>query len=136
MTGYDNVDPQDFLDQRREPRFRTSFPCTVDAATSVANGVITNLSMSGLQLECDHSLMKALMPNIKRPTPHEPIELTIHFDVPTSHKDKEPIDLQCKIIYSRRLAQDTYLLGCAFCVFEHQSDEMLQNYLENFGERI
>jgi PilZ domain len=130
------VDPLDFLDQRREPRFRTSFVCTVDTPTSAASGVITNLSMSGLQLECDHTLMKALMPNIKRPTPHKPIELTIHFGVPTSRKDKEIIDLHCKIIYSRRLAQDKYVLGCAFGAFEHQSDEMLQDYLEHFGERI
>lgn len=130
------MDPLDFLDQRREPRFRTDFVCTVDTTTCEADGVITNLSMSGLQLECDHSLMAALMPNIKRPTPHEPVELTIHFDVPTSRKDKETIDLQCKIIYSRRLAQDKYVLGCAFGEFENQCDEVLHDYLEHFGERI
>ncbi|WP_390616975.1 PilZ domain-containing protein [Maricurvus nonylphenolicus] len=124
------------IDLRREPRFKTNFSCSVDTPDQHSEAVITNLSMSGLQLECDHGLMQALMPNIKRPSPHQPISLAVHFEVPTSYKDKDAIDLHCKIIYSRRLAQDKFVIGCMFSEFEHQCETVLEDYLQHFGERI
>lgn len=131
-----DMDLMSEIDLRREPRFKTNFSCSVETHDLLCSALITNLSKSGLQLECDHELMQALMPNIKRPSPHEPINLAIHFEVPTSYKDKVAIDLQCKIIYSRRLAQNRFFIGCMFSEFEHQCEAVLEDYLQHFGERI
>lgn len=123
-------------DLRTEPRYRTHFKAIIENQTSRGEGLVTNLSMSGLQLSCSHSVMSALTPNIHRPAPRVPVQAHVHFQVPTSQKSRADIDLTCNVIYSRRLAQNQYVVGAHFGHFEHDSEQLLHDYLQHFGERL
>ncbi|NIB39660.1 PilZ domain-containing protein [Pseudomaricurvus alkylphenolicus] len=122
------------FDQRAVTRFRTHLPCEVRSESVVAEALLLNLSRCGLQLQSGGELVNALMPNIQRPDPHQPLRLQVGFQVETSSRENVPIGMQCQIIYTRRLAQDRFLIGCQFNDFEQGCAEDLQDYLLNFAE--
>lgn len=123
------------MEKRSQTRYRTHFKARLKGDHGEGPALITNLSLSGLQLECDQQLIATLIPNINRPDPRSPIHIQVHFQVPTSRQSRADVDLMCLIIYTRRKAQDRYLLGVQFSRFEHHCDQDLQDYLQTFGEK-
>lgn len=125
------------MEKRAQTRYRTRFNAILRSDDGQEGpALVTNLSLSGLQLECDHQLITTLIPNINRPDPRSPIRIHVHFEVPTSRHNRVDIDLMCLIIYTRRKAQDRYLLGAQFNLFEHHCEDDLEDYLQTFGEKI
>jgi len=121
-------------DQRGQVRFRTHFKVHLVGEKYEFEATVTNLSLSGLQLECSRQVVSTLAPNKQRRDQQTPINIHAHFQVPTSRESRADIDFRCLIIYTRRQAQDRYIIGAQFSQFEHRSEEALLDYFTHFGE--
>lgn len=122
-------------DQRAQIRYRTNFKAQLASPNGEGEALLSNLSLSGLQLECSHRVIAALMPQPKQSSSTAPINIDVRFQVPTSRQSRADIDLKCLLIYTRRQAQDSYIIGAQFSTFEHHCEEDLQDYINHFGER-
>lgn len=125
----------DGLELRREPRFVVDLEAKIHSEGGVTGLIrLVNLSRNGLQMECSYQLMRATMPNVHRPDPSEPIQLTIQIPVPDT--DEEELSILSQVIYARRLAQDKFVIGCEFENLSEHSAEKLDHYLERHGRRM
>lgn len=139
-TGIFSMEEIIVMEQRGKIRYKTQFVATLNSINShaqitEASATITNLSQSGLQLECEYDVISSLIPRVSPQDAGNPTGVHIHFQVPTSRTSRADINLECVIIYIRRLAQNRYLIGAQFKMFEHQCDADLEDYLHHFGER-
>ncbi|MAZ89031.1 MAG: hypothetical protein CL693_15495 [Cellvibrionaceae bacterium] len=141
MTGIFSMEEIIAMEQRGQIRYKAQFSAALsgshtDTENTQANATVTNLSLSGLQLECDHEVMSNLIPRVSQQDAGNPICIQVHFQVPTSQQSRADIDLECLIVYTRRVAQNRYLIGAQFKKFEHHCDADLEDYLRHFGERV
>ena len=104
--------------RRRKTRHATCLGALLTSGTRTNSAVITNLSESGLQLECDRQCLDDLMPNIQKPDPNKPIELQVMIEVPPKSSG-DVLTLHCTMLYVRRLAQNRFLVGGAFSTLEN-----------------
>jgi hypothetical protein len=114
-------------------RFKTDFAAKIESDFFCIRATITNMSRSGLQFECEQMSLQLIMPNVSRPCSHLPIELHIHFQVPTPNRIHTNIDITCSLIYVRRLSQHSALAGCRFSHFDDASEINLLEYINNFA---
>ena len=125
-----------FLDYRQEPRYATHFPSWVTTSESVRIAAITtNLSLSGLEISGDHTLMTTLYPNFKRPNFHDPVEICVEFEVPTGTENHAPVWIYCHLVYCRRKRVDYYSIGCTFSKIDSITEKNLTNYLQNLTQK-
>ena len=136
FLGSFNVDIIQPSDEKRiSARYKTDFSAQVTTKTGEDFPVnVSNISLSGLQLRCDHYLVKALMSKLEPHTVSNPIRFFLHFTVSTTQRTHVPVDITCQQVYLRRLGNDSFLLGCMFESFEHDCELDLQDHLQNFGE--
>lgn len=118
---------------RISPRFKTNFAARVETEHFCIPASITNVSSSGLQFECEHKTLFILMPNINRRDAHRPIQFHVRFKTPGLDKTLKDIDLICSVIYTRRINQQTAIVGCEFNSFEGDSEKNLLEYITHFG---
>ncbi len=123
-------------ERRRHPRYRTSFRAQITTDAGTADGTVTSLSLSGLQLHCGRQVAEEVLPNVQRAALSSPINIEVSFEVPTSGSSREPIKVQCRIINARRESRDKFWLGGEFVVFNQNGEDRLQDYLRNFGQRL
>ncbi|MEY8205208.1 MAG: hypothetical protein RPR40_09050 [Bermanella sp.] len=121
-------------EQRIATRFKTDF----SARVTTENGhslpaSVTNISLSGLQLCCDHCLVKALMSKLAPHTTRNPLRFSLSFTVATPQHRHVPVDIICQQVYLRRLGDDSFLLGAMFETFEHGCEQDLRDHLQHFG---
>lgn len=121
------------IDLRQLPRFTAQLPVQLSTKELTAEGLITNISESGLQIECPHALLTNLMPNIIRPDPNIPVYFDLHFQVETTEQQFCDINLICSVVYLRRKSQSIYILGCSFKEFQGDSSQQLADYIQNFA---
>lgn len=95
---------------------------------------LVNLSQSGLQMECDPRLMQALMPKTQegRTRRHE-VCMTVALKLP-SQAPSEAVSIDAQLVYSRRLAQSRFLIGCVFTQMEEGDAESLSAFLSEHGQ--
>ncbi len=141
MTGTFSMEEIITMEQRGQIRYKTQFSATLNNSnekteSTQTNATVTNLSLSGLQLECDHEVMSALIPRLPHKDSGNPIYVHALFQVPTSQKSRADIHVECLIVYTRRLAQNRYVIGTQFKEFENHCETELEDYLRHFGERV
>ncbi len=122
-------------EQRQKARFKTD----ISAQAVVSDGrkfavSVSNISLSGLQLCCDHKLVKALMSELLPHTSSNPIRFHLHFCVNTTQRTHVPIHIVCLQVYLRRLGDDSFLLGCQFESFKNDCEMALQDHLQHFAK--
>ena len=115
------------LGKRSRVRYSTRIEARLEAGGLLNKAVITNLSDTGLQLECNRKVLDELMPNIQRPDPRRPIELRVHFRLDT--EPARDLQLDCRMLYVRRLAQDRFLTGGEFIDVSEKLGGELLDYL-------
>lgn len=117
---------------RNSPRFQVDLNARVTpaGAHSLEHPVrLVNLSKSGLQMECDPRLVQALMPRTQdERTRRHQVCMTILFELP-AQVSNELMSIDAQVIYSRRLAQSRYLIGCAFTAMTDSDAESLSAFL-------
>ena len=113
--------------KRSRVRYSTQIEARLEAGGLFNTAQITNLSDTGLQLECNRRVLEELMPNIQRPDPRRPIQLRVHFGLNT--EPARELRLDCRMLYVRRLAQDRFLTGGEFIDISEELSAELQDYL-------
>ena len=124
------------IDLRREPRFGTHFPGEgFTESGEHASLTITNVSASGLRLECCRQSVVALLGSLNRRTPDtdSQISLEVHFSLPTDSDHLVPVKVRCRAVYNRRAKEDTYQIGTRIVTFE-EGRAALAEYLSYRGE--
>lgn len=122
-------------DSRIEPRYKTNLVARVVAEDgAIVSARLTNISCHGLQLRGDHRLLQTLMPNRGPHRPIDAITFDVSFEVPTSEVVAAPIGIRCQLIYTRRLAQNAFMVGCQFLAFENDCDQPLLDFISHFAE--
>jgi len=117
------------IDLRRDPRFDTQFPGeAVAPGGEKAHVVISNVSLSGLQLEGSQEMLGAVLANPDGPTPRAPISLQVSFSLPSDWDQLAAVQVQCRTVYTRRANKDTYQVGMEFLTFD-EGREALTEYL-------
>ena len=109
-------------------------PITNIEAHISANGhtnsvILTNLSDSGIQMQCNRQTLDQLMPNIQRPDPHQPIQISVQFTLSGDNSQNTEIKAVCRMLYVRRLAQDHFLSGGEFIDISDGSATAVAAYL-------
>lgn len=116
------------LGKRREIRISTQIEAQLKTDDKNGTGLITNLSLSGLQMECDRKMLFDLMPNIQRPDPRQPLRVTVSFRLPAG--DQAMIELVCQMMYARRVARERFLIGGQIHTISDQDQARLDAFLK------
>lgn len=89
--------------------------------------VISNLSHTGIQLQSEPRLIKALFPNPSSEHQQHPLfHVSFETELP---EGPDLISSECQVIYVRRTAKDSYIIGCEFKRFLEGSSDQLKEYL-------
>lgn len=126
-------------EHRRELRHRTRFQAVLKNADLEENAQVTNVSLSGLQLECSREVFNILQPSILHPDPRSPLQANVLFTIPSGHGDAN-LELPCQLLYARRLSKDRYLIGARICREDMPADDnqlgRLRDYLRDHSSRV
>jgi len=89
---------------------------------------LVNISQSGLQMQCDYSLLQASMPNDLGRNAPQRIDITVRLTLPIQTPAAEMI-IGAQLVYSRRLPKGRFLIGCVFTQLAAADAESLSVYL-------
>ncbi len=122
------------VERRTATRYRVDFPCRVTTAEMVTvPGLISDLSLSGLQMQGDTAFVHTLYPNFKRQDWRTPIKVQIDFSVPTTRKESTAVSMTCQLVYCRRMQEQVFKIGCQYLEINSQAQETLEDHIKTFG---
>jgi len=116
---------------RQSPRYRVDLKAwaVTTCPDRVAHPVrLVNISQSGLQMQCDYSLLQAAMPNHPSRNAPQRIDMTVRLTLPNQASAAEMI-IGAQLVYSRRLPKGRFLIGCVFTQLAAADAESLSVYL-------
>ncbi|MEM9101787.1 MAG: PilZ domain-containing protein [Pseudomonadota bacterium] len=125
------------LEKRTEPRFQCRFPTKIisDQGDHI-EGLIVNISLSGMQIVSNGPAMAALFPNFKRDNQSKPINLLVEFVIPTSSNEEVTIKVHANAVWVRRVQRDMFAVGCEFTEMLDDAGELLTDYIYYFGKPL
>jgi len=126
MTEISNVE------LRGDPRFNVDISGQAQVREAVYDVRLTNLSQSGLQLECDDRLSEQLSASQQHRGSAATCALEVSFSVGIGGSRQQPVSVQCEVVYRRRLAPERYVLGCGLAGGEQRVESTFGEYLESF----
>ncbi|MFV8572432.1 PilZ domain-containing protein [Marinobacter sp. SBS5] len=90
---------------------------------------ITNISRTGVMIQCDAQTAKSLIPNMLPPAPKNPIQLTARFPVPVLPTQPVSIVAESNVVHIRRIARDQFHIGLQFQSFEGNGFDYVDQYI-------
>ena len=101
---------------------------TPDGQTITA--MVTDISRTGLGISCNRETAFCLLPEDQR-TPGQVIdvELDIQLLLPFATEPARPIEAHCRLVHTRRLAQDDYQIGMQFIDLSNEIDSDLVRFV-------
>jgi hypothetical protein len=98
-----------------------------DKLELVSNTVtVSNVSVSGVQVMIDPSLLPVLLPNADRKDKIDTVPLDIEIDIPDNMNS---IKIKLGVVYLQRQSMTSVILGCRFEWFYADSARKLAEYL-------
>lgn len=123
------------VDLRRHPRFDTRFTARAISVNDEAVDVlITNISLSGLRLEGDLQMIRALLPGLERLDRHTPTPLQLVFEVSDRAVRAARVKLHCQSVYARSEGEDNYQIGMLITAFDEGRDAYAEYILNRQAE--
>ncbi|MGB5338086.1 MAG: PilZ domain-containing protein [Gammaproteobacteria bacterium] len=118
------------VDLRRHPRFDTRLHAEISVGNgNRANGIITNISRTGLRLEGGRHMVDAIVPGHNMRSEHSPVSLELQFSLPGGKEQAAEITVRCKTVYVLSEVQNSYQIGIVFTDFD-AGEKALARYLE------
>lgn len=115
-------------ERRNYPRADLQGEASFVLAGVVRNGNMTNLSRSGVQLECRHQLIE-LLSELKSEAGVYP-DVELEFSLPcVGESASKKIKSTCNVSYCRRQRQDSYILGLNFVSMDEQDENEVGEYV-------
>lgn len=100
-----------------------------------AVALVTNISMSGIQIKVENSAIPQLMPAIDRANKLDTIPIEIEVELPEPF---DAVNIRLGIVYFNRVSLSYSVIGCRFEDFLNQSARTLSEYIlhiQNGGAR-
>ena len=116
-------------ERRKYPRVSLGGEASILLSGVVRNGVVMNLSPSGIQLECHHQLVDQLS-KAKSDAGLYP-EFELEFTLPGNGKKIKAIKSTCNVSYCRRQNQDSYHLGLNFITLNEHDEQKVSDYISH-----
>mgnify|MGYP000252805175 CR=1 FL=1 len=120
------------VELRGDPRFNVDISGQAQVREAVYAVRLTNLSQSGLQLECDKRLNEQLSVLPQPSGSTASCTLEVSFNVSIGGSRQQPVNVQCEAVYRRPLAQERYILGCGLAGVELSVESPLEAFLDRF----
>lgn len=93
-----------------------------DATETKCN--LARVSRDGLSLSCDAETLHKIMPNKTSIAPKDPITTSVLFSL------AENIEAKCRVILSRRLSKDLFIMDLKFIEINENAMMHLDSYIE------
>lgn len=93
-----------------------------DATETKCN--LARVSRDGLSLSCDAETLHKIMPNKTSIAPKDPITISVLFSL------AENIEAKCRVILSRRLSKDLFIMDLKFIEINENAMMHLDSYIE------
>ena len=117
------------IDLRKHPRFDTRFHAEVVTENGArVNGIITNISQTGLRLEGGRHMLDAIVPGHGFHSQHSPVSLEVRFCLPGGMDQASEVAVRCKTVYVLSEIKDTCQIGIMFAGFD-AGERALSRYL-------
>ena len=120
------------IDLRRCLRVDTSFKAWMIFEHGKVEGLVTNLSRSGLRFEAGSTLPDLLMKHNGQKSGQSSEIVEICFDVPVHDGMDMPIAVQARAVYIINDDEGSYMCGVEFRVFA-EGEQALEDYLHTRG---
>lgn len=99
-------------EKRQFPRIKARLPLKIISPSGqVLPATSLDVSLDGIQIECDHQTQQQLTRDHEKEKPGQPVELDVQLKIPVTKNSTRNVEMRCRLVVSRRLAQDTYHLG-------------------------
>jgi hypothetical protein len=123
------VESSFLVDLRRHPRYDTDLPAEVVAESGErVSATVTNISLSGMRLEGSGQAIGSLFS--KRNSLEQPTSTLLHvsFALPDDSGHLVAVQVQSRVVYTRRDSDDVYQAGMEFIAFD-EGEGALEEYL-------
>ncbi len=114
-------------ERRKFPRVPLQGEANLLVAGVVRNGVLMDISPSGIQLECRHQLIEQLSKAKSEAGLYPNFEL----DFKLNNTKSSNVHSLCNVSYCRRLSQDKYHLGLDFINLTEADEARVSEYIDH-----
>lgn len=90
---------------------------------------ISNLSRSGVMVDCGLDTVQQLLPGMHPPAPGSWIEVKTSFTVPVVPAQPVTVTAYGKIVHMRRMARNEFQVGIHFSEFEGNGFDYIDTYV-------
>ncbi|MCG8436350.1 MAG: PilZ domain-containing protein, partial [Gammaproteobacteria bacterium] len=94
-----------------------------------------NISLSGMQLQCDRMAVTQFAPKGEHTTPDQAPDVTLNFTLPLKRRASRTVTTTAKVIFIRRIAEQEYHVGVEFQSFDEEGHEQIEAYLNETLQR-
>ena len=111
----ERVNSSYLVELRKNPRYATRLEALVVSTTGAsALATVVDLSAGGLRLQLDQTAFTAILPGESRSSAHNPVELTIYFNLPGDPQQPPSVRLSARTIHRICGEDGLYQLGVSF----------------------
>ncbi len=93
-----------------------------------------DMSLDGLQIECDHKTQQQIIQANEKQAPGQPIEMNVQVRLPVTKHSNTRMEMRCRLVIARRLAQDKYHLGLNY--LQVKDADKLITFLDKQQDKI
>ena len=93
------------------------------------NALTSNVSIGGFAIQCSMKERIQLTPQGDLVDDVMPVDVNLQLQ--NQHGEKDPIHARCRVIYSRRIAQDKCQIGMSFIEFQDEGHVKLAKFIQN-----
>lgn len=118
------------LQKERSPRATKKFNVTITNIKDQSVSTLTsNVSVGGFAIQCNTAERYQLTPDGDIVDDAQPVHVNLQLEI--QYAQKELIKTQCRIIYSRRIAQNKYQIGMSFITLASDDRDKLLTLMQN-----
>lgn len=115
------------VERRIAERYEVALNARIIAGGKEATvALVTNISMSGIQVKVENSAIPHLMPAIDRANKLDTIPVEIEVELPNPF---DAVNIRLGIVYFNRVSLSHSVIGCRFEDFLNQSARTLSEYI-------
>ena len=96
------------------------------------NTLTVNDSVGGFAIQCNREERYQLTPQGDFVDDLKLVDVILHLQ--NQQRQKEPVQAQCRIIYSRRISQELYQIGMSFIKLPEGGQDKLLGFIQSLGK--
>lgn len=115
---------------RNQQRVDVSTEITIEKSDGChLNCKVSNISRTGVMIDCDQETAKQLVPDMRPPAPGNLVGVKARFSVPVLPTQPVTVEAEGKIVHMRRIARNDFQVGLQFSTFEGNGFNYVDQYV-------